>query len=92
MNLNKKGIAFEWLYILIILFFMGLVFIIFNQVLEHHIYTTTETLVPDNFENKTDIIEQNDKWMTYWLAMPIVIFGLTIIYLIVKGVSSNNQY
>ncbi len=34
---NKKGIAFEWIYGLIFLVFLGVLFVMFNYVIEEHI-------------------------------------------------------
>jgi len=89
--MNKKGIAFEWLYALIFLFALGISFIIFDNVLQDSVYPLVNNLIPDSFSGKEDIITMNNEWMSYWLLMPIIIFFTVIIYILVQGIGSRNE-
>lgn len=89
---DKKGsVAFEWIYALIFLFGLSIVYIVFNQVITNEIYPITDLLVPDTFANKGAIEESNDRWMTFWNAIPFVILIVVIMFLLIRSLIANTK-
>lgn len=83
---NKKGAAFEWLYGLVFLVFLGVIFILFNYTLTEHIKPASEDLIPDNFDGKGEIVEQNDKMFSYWMIIPIIVFIMVVIFIFLGSI------
>lgn len=83
---NKKGaMAFDWVYALVFLFGLGVIYIVFNQVLTNDVLPFANGLVPDDFAGKGDIVNDNNTWMTYWNAMPFVLLIIVLLFLFVKS-------
>lgn len=91
-NKDKKGaMAFKWIYALIFLFALGVFFVVFNQVLVNDILPISNSLVPDSFEGKASIVEDNNSWMTYWNVVPFILFGVVLLYMFVQSIIKQDS-
>ena len=70
---------------------LGLLFVVFNEVLAEQVLPLSNDLIPDDFTNKSEIVAQNNLWMNYWMLTPIVCFAVVCIYLIVEAVGSSGN-
>jgi hypothetical protein len=90
---QKKAysVGFTWIYGLISLFAIGLIFIIFDQVFVGNIVPVIKNQVNSSVSNipQTDVIDifgNIDKYMTFWHALPFILFILVIIYMLIAAV------
>ncbi len=89
--MNKKGaLAFEFIYGLIFLFAMGVLFIVFNQVLMNHGVPASENLVPVTFAGKSDIVIQDNDYLSFWNIVPYLALILVLLYWIIKSATNKN--
>jgi len=87
---NKKAYspAISWVYALVSLFGIGVLYIVFSQVFTAHLVPTIKNQVlgsaVDN-ATQTVIINNIDKYMTYFNFLPVVLFGAVVAYLFISS-------
>lgn len=95
--MNKKGYStgFSWIYALVILFGLGVLYIVFNQVFTAHLVpiitdqiTSSSTI--DNATKATTVAEIN-KYMDFFHVLPYVLFLVVVIYMIVAAVRKEGE-
>lgn len=89
---NKKAysIGWTWIYSLVTLFGIGLLYIVFNQVFTAHLVPVIKTQVNStsagiSTETQAEINGEIDKYMDFFHAMPYILFGVVVIYMIVAS-------
>ena len=98
-NKLAYSIGFTWVFSLVTLFGLGVMFIVFDQVFLAHLVPTiknqvnsTAAAIPIATQN---IINANiDKYMTFWHALPFILFFVVVIYMVVAAIrkESDTQY
>ena len=98
--MNNKGYStgFTWVFGLVSIFGIGLLYITFDQVFLGHLVpviknqvNTTVGTVAIDAATKTQIFNNIDKFMTYWEAVPYILFGVIVIYMIVAAIRKEGE-
>jgi hypothetical protein len=97
---HKKGqsTGFAWIYALIVLFGLGILYIVFNQVFVAHLVPIVKGQVNDTYERGqielSDVNEINggiDKYMDFFHILPFVLFFIVIIFMIVAAIRKERE-
>jgi len=98
--MNKKAYStgFTWIYGLVMIFGLGILFIVFSQVFNAHLIPviksqvngTTGGIVIDN-ETQLEINNNIDKYMDFFNVMPFILFFVVVIYMIVAAVRKEKE-
>ena len=96
MNNKAQSTGFAWIYGLVILFGLGLLYIIFNQVFMIHIVPTIKDQIENPIYNVNESLREEaiagiDKYMTFFHAMPFILFIIVVIYLIVVAIRRERE-
>lgn len=87
---NKGQIGFGWILALFLLFVLGLIFIVTNQVLVNHVLPESDKIIENsNYLNESEINatkDKNDKFMDYWNTLPYIIVSLIAVFLVIMGI------
>jgi len=87
MTFNKKGsLAFNFIYGLGFLFGLGILYIVFNQVIQVDYQPTIEGMIDDESPNKAMIEQMNSEWISYWEIIPILLVLTVMLYFFVSGI------
>jgi len=95
---NKKGYStgFAWVFGLVTLFGLGLLYIIFKQVLSIHLVPIIKDNINNplyNVDNATRVaaISGIDKYMTFFDFLPVILFFVVVIYFIVVAIRKERE-
>jgi len=94
--MDKKGYStgLTWVFGLVSLFGLGILFIVFDQVFRVHlnpiIITQINTSNADN-ATKEEAFSFITQWMSFWEALPVILFIVIIIYLIINAIRRNRE-
>lgn len=95
MDNKGQSTGFALIIGLIMLFLLGIGFVVFDQVLEVHITPVSENLLNNSpYLNDTevnDIKADNDKYMSFWASMPFILVFLVIIYMVVTSFRKGDE-
>ena len=104
--MSKKGLStgFAWIYALISLFGIGLIYIIFNQVLTANLVPIIKDQVNQSYMNglqgispgideatKIEVNAGIDRYMKFFNALPFILFFVVIIYMIVSALRKESE-
>ena len=95
--MNKKGYStgFTWIYGLVILFGLGILYIVFNQVFTAHLVPVISQQITDSTTidaaTKAQTIAEIDKYMVFFHILPFVLFVVVIIYMVVAAVRKEGE-
>jgi len=98
--MNKRGYStgFTWVYGLVMIFGLGILFIVFSQVFNAYLVPTIKSQVNgssgsielDN-ATQTEINNNIDKYMDFFNAMPFILFFVVVIYMIVAAIRKERE-
>lgn len=96
-KMNKKGYStgFTWIYGLVILFGLGVLYIVFNQVFVAHLVPVIKGQVATS--ELIDVATQGtvnaeiDKYMTFFHVLPFVLFAVVVIYMVVAAIRKEGE-
>ena len=95
--MNKKGYStgFTWIFGLVSLFGLGILYIVFNQVLTTHLVPIikdqmTSSGTVDN-ATITEVNDGIDRYMIYFNILPFVLFFTVIVYMIIAAVRKEGE-
>lgn len=97
---NKKGqsTGFAWIYGLIILFGLGILYIVFSQVFVAHLVPVIKEQVNNTYANGAislgdveEISSGIDKYMDFFHILPFVLFFIVVIYMIVAAIRKEGE-
>ena len=80
--------GFGWFKALIVMFVLGAVYILFNQVVTIYLQPEALTLINDsigvtiNQSIADDLIAENTKAMSFFYVIPYIIFFIVVLYII----------
>jgi len=87
--------GFGWFKALIVLFVLGLVYILFNQVVTIYVLPESITLINESIGDTInqsvadDLFSENDKAMAFFYVIPFIIFFIVILYIIMIWVRAG---
>ena len=99
MFMFKRGYStgFAWIFGLVSLFGIGIMYIVFNQVLTAHLVPIVKTMVNDtaltgiDAATVTEINAGIDKYMIFFNTLPFILFFMVILYMIVAAVRKERE-
>jgi hypothetical protein len=91
-----QSTGFAWIYALVTLFGLGVLYVVFNQVLTVQLVPIIKAQVNNSYNpvDPATIQEVNagiDKYMDYFHIMPFVLFFVVIIFMIVVAVRKERE-
>jgi hypothetical protein len=97
--MNKKGFStgFTWVFGLVTIFGLGLLYIVFNQVLTASLVPTIKNMVnatgPLEIPQATqdEINSGIDKYMDFFHIMPFILFFVVVIYMFVAAIRKERE-
>jgi hypothetical protein len=95
--MNKKGYStgFTWIYGLVILFGLGVLYIVFSQVFTAHLVPVIKDQVDISqtidAATKAEVNAGIDKYMVFFNIMPFVLFAVVVIYMIVASIRKEGE-
>lgn len=94
---NKKGYStgFAWIFGLVILFGLGILYIVFNQVFMTHLVPIISEQITDS-DNVDDATKEAalsgiNRYMNYFHALPFVLFMVVIVYLFITAIRRERE-
>ena len=97
--MNKKGYSagFSWVIGLILLFALGVGYVILNQVMTVHINPVADGIIDGSpYLNATEVAEikgENAKYTAFWNSFPYIAVFLIVIFIVSAAVrKGGNQY
>jgi hypothetical protein len=93
-----EGTGFAWIYGLVTLFGLGILYVVFNQVLTIQLVPIIKAQVNNSYSvtpiDPATIAEVNagiDKYMTYFHILPFVLFFVVIIYMVIVAIRKERE-
>ena len=95
---NKRGYStgFTWVFGLVMIFGIGLLYIIFNQVFIAHLVPTIKSQVNNTnvgipIDQQDEINTNIDKYMSFFHTLPYILFFVIVIYIILAAVRKERE-
>ncbi len=93
-NRKAQSTGFAWVLGLVLIFGLGVMYVIFNQTFTAYLVPTAKNLV-----NVTTIPSATqalinadiDKYMAFWNALPYIMFFVIIIFMIIAGIRREGE-
>lgn len=90
---STPGLA--WVVGIILLFILGLGYIVLNQVMVNHVSPLGEEMINNSpyldETEKAELQSGNDKYIDYWSTLPYIFTFLIVIFLVIAGVRHGGQ-
>lgn len=84
---NKKASAYTFIYVLAFLFLLGIMFIIFNEILQVYMYPTSQYLAQDVATGTA----KADKYLGFWQFAPFILVFVALLYLFLKSTQKDDN-
>lgn len=95
MNNKGQSAGIAWIMGLVLLFAVGIIYVVTNQVLVNHVQPLSDTLIDNsphiNATQKTDIKDNNTKYVAFWGFVPIFFVLLIAISIIVSTITTSKR-
>ncbi len=98
MSKKAQSTGFSWVYGLIMLFGIGIMYIVFNQVFVGHLVpiikeqaNATSIYEMDGGVTTAEINTNIDKYMDFFHALPFILFFIIVIYMFVSAVRKERE-
>ena len=85
--MNKVGSGYWLVYSFAFLFILGIMFIIFNQIIMDNLYPVAEELTSEY----TGDMSKVDRWLSFWVFFPIIALVVVLIFLFVKTANKQQE-
>jgi uncharacterized membrane protein SpoIIM required for sporulation len=92
--MDRKGYStgFGWIFGLVLLFSLGLLYIVFNQTIIGYLNPAineqaTTTL---NSSQYNAMVVNNNRFLSYWAVVPIVLIILVVIFIFINSLAIGN--
>ena len=96
--MNKRGAStgFAWIFALVTLFGLGVLYIVFNQVLTVYIAPTIKAQMNNSYNpiDNATIATVNgniDKYLNFFNSMPYILFIVVVIFMIVVAIRKERE-
>lgn len=98
MNKKSQSTGFAWVYGLIMLFGLGVMYVVFSQVFYGNLIPIIKTQANstaiyniDDGATVNQIYRGIDKYMDFFNALPFIIFFIVVIYMVVAAVRKERE-
>jgi hypothetical protein len=93
MDRKAYSTGFGWLFGLILLFGIGMLYIVFNQTIIGHLTPAIneQAATTLNSSQYDTMITNNNKFLSYWAIVPIVMLILITIFIFVNSLAPGND-
>lgn len=95
MNNKGQSAGIAWIMGLILLFALGIAYVVTNQVLVNHVQPLSDTLIDGsphiNATQKEDIKDNNSKYIDFWSFVPIFFVLLIMVSIIVATITADKR-
>ena len=98
MRKNKKAqsAGYAWIFGLVSLFGLGILYVIFSQVMYAHVVPIIKAQVASPVSNidpttQAQIVYNIDKYMTYFNIVPVILFVVVVVYMIYASVRKEGD-
>jgi len=92
---RAQSAAFSWFYGLVVLFGIGILFIIFQEVFLAHLVPLIKTQVnatPNlDIQTMATVNDNIDKYLFFFNLMPIVLFFVVVLFMIVAAIRKESE-
>jgi len=95
--LNRKGFStgFTWVFAIVSLFGLGILYIVFEQVFSAYLVPVITGLIDAspliNVATKAEVTANIAQYMTFFRALPLIIFLIVIIYMFVAAIRKERE-
>ena len=88
--------AFTWVFGLIMIFGLGVLYVVFSQVMNAHLVPTIKGMVnssavPIPLATQTEINANIDQYMVFFNAVPFILFGVVVLYMIIAAIRRERE-
>jgi hypothetical protein len=97
-NRKAQSTGFAWVYGLIMIFGLGVMYIVFNQVFTAYLVPTiksqvnmTQSYGQIDEATRVQIYAGIDKYMSFFHLMPFILFFVVVIYMIVAAIRKERE-
>lgn len=97
-NRKAQSTGFAWVYGLIMLFALGVMFIVFDEVFLGHLVpimknqaNSTQIYNLDGGATTNEIITGIDKYMDFFHALPYILFFIIVLFMIVAAIRKEGE-
>ena len=98
MSKKAQSTGFAWVYGLIMMFGLGVMYIVFNQVFVGHLVpiikdqaNTTAIYDLDGGVTVNQIFTNIDKYMDFFHALPFILFFIIVLYMIIAAIRKERE-
>lgn len=94
MNNKGQSVGFSWIFALIMLFGLGILFIVFNQVLNGNLYPViTEQIAASdiNASTQAEIVASIDKYLDFFDSLPFIMFVVIVVYMVIVAIRKEGE-
>ena len=98
MDKKAQSTGFAWIYGLIMIFGLGIMYIVFNQVFTAYLVPTIKAQVNQTYSygqidaaTQVQIYAGIDKYMSFFHLMPFILFFVVVIYMIVAAIRKERE-
>lgn len=98
MNKKAQSTGFAWIYGLVVLFGLGVLYIVFNQVFTANLVPLIKNQVNQSYgtvqideATKQEIYSGIDKYMDFFHILPFVLFLVVVIYMIIAAIRKEKE-
>lgn len=94
-NIRAQSTAFAWFYGLVVLFGIGILYIIFNQVFSAHLVPLIKTQVNAtaglDVATMAEVNDNIDRYMFFFNLLPIVLFFVVVLFMIIAAIRKEQE-
>ncbi len=87
--------AFSWIFGLVMLFGIGVLFIVFSQVFTAHLVPTIKDQLNSSTTidtaTKTEVETGIDKYMDFFNTMPFILFFVVVVFMFVAAIRKEGE-
>ena len=90
MDKSQYSTGFGWLVGLVLLFSLGLLYIIFNQALSENFVPVIIDIIPNSSLAKNQVVIDTNEWMSYWNFVPFLLLFVILTFWLISSLRKNN--
>lgn len=94
MNNKGQSVGFSWIFALVMLFGLGILFIVFNQVLNAELYPVIDDILNQsdiNSSTQSEIRLQINKYLDFFDSLPFIMFIVIVVYMVVVAIRREGE-
>lgn len=94
MNNKGQSVGFSWIFGLVMLFGLGILFIVFNQVLNAELYPVIDDILNQsdiNSSTQSEIRLEINKYLDFFDSLPFIMFTVIVVYMVVVAIRREGE-